>query len=278
MSEGRFGKRLHLASTLWFALCVATVLVIGLRQAGVRWWVLFSLSGYGLVVLLLLITLYLFAIFRGISSSQTVQVEHPLTCTSYYAYFYNVAPFLGGIAGLLGTIGLASSPIQFVTDIALGTLGTTFLAWVVIDPVVGVLETVLSPEGRRHRARRIAQAQAEARYKQQARERLMAEILAQEQEDIQRWRNRFCDEADRLAELLVSQRIDPRCAEKEALEIGVAAWREGGLPCMQFLREMAMEIAQSRSGRQEEICDFISFWWDGVGTWQKPAVEEFATA
>ena len=104
MSGGRTLKRVHLASTVWFIVCVGHILVLALRQAGVNWWVVFSLSGYGVLIVLLLISLYLFAIFRGVARSQKTEIEHPLTTTIYYSVFYDISPFLGLLAGGLGAI------------------------------------------------------------------------------------------------------------------------------------------------------------------------------
>ena len=77
---------IHFVSTAWFILCVGYIGILALRQAGVNWWILFSLTGYGVLIALVLISLYLFAIFRGISSSQKVKVEHPLTCTAFRSH------------------------------------------------------------------------------------------------------------------------------------------------------------------------------------------------
>ncbi|MHC4495602.1 MAG: hypothetical protein ACYSYM_07250 [Planctomycetota bacterium] len=142
----------HIASTIWFILCVGYILTLALRQAGVRWWVVFSLSGHGVLIALVLVSLYLFAIVRGISSSQKVHVEHPLTSTIYYAVFYVTTPFLGTLAGCLGMIGVKTIN-QFLLGIAVGTLWVTFLVWVMVDPVIGLLEMLL-PASRKHRVQR----------------------------------------------------------------------------------------------------------------------------
>ncbi|MHC4323115.1 MAG: hypothetical protein ACYSUX_02460, partial [Planctomycetota bacterium] len=146
----------HIASTAWFILTVGYILITALRQAGIHWWVVFSLSGHGVLIIMVLISLYLFAIYRGISSSQKVHVEHPLTSTIHYAVFYVSAPFLGCLAGLLGMIGIDSTQ-QFLLGVAMGTLGTTFLVWVVVDPLIGLIELVL-PRSRKNRAERQFQA------------------------------------------------------------------------------------------------------------------------
>ena len=115
----------HMASTVWFILSVGYILISALRQAGIHWWVVFSLSGHGVLIILVLVSLYLFAIFRGISSSQKEQLEHPLTSTVYYVVFYVSAPFLGSLAGLLGMIGTHSTS-QFLLGIANILLCKTF--------------------------------------------------------------------------------------------------------------------------------------------------------
>jgi len=91
-------KWLHFASTGWFMLCVGYILVSALRQAGVHWWVIFSLSGFSAIFVFLLIGLYLFAIFRGVDRNQKIEIEHPLTNTNYYLAFYDISPLLGGFA------------------------------------------------------------------------------------------------------------------------------------------------------------------------------------
>ena len=194
-------KKAHIAGTVWFALAVSYIFVLALRQAGVRWWVVFSLSGHGVLIVAVLVSLYLFAIFRGISSSQNVEIEHPLTSSTYYAAFYLLTPFLGGLAGCIGMIGTYSMN-QFVLGIALGTLGVTFMVWVVLDPVIGLLEMLL-PVSRKHRAIRLAQARAERERKQRDRERLLDEVVEQEKLNRRRWREILEPAAARLAGVLI---------------------------------------------------------------------------
>jgi len=211
----------------------------------------------------------LFAIFRGISRAQTIEAEHPLTCTSYYRVFYVTTPFLGGLAGCVGMIG-EDRVGQFVTGITLGTFGATFLVWVIVDPVTGLLEMLLLPSSRRHRLRRLAKARAERERKQKDRERLLAEILAKEELDRRRWQEALRPQAERLAELL-TDRADFKQAEREAVDIGLKAWQMGGLSCMQQLRDMAVAISRERE-QNKEIIDYIPIWWDGVGSWRSPSL------
>jgi hypothetical protein len=266
LSRYRTLRSIHLASMAWFILCIIYILVLTLRQAGVRWWIIFSLSGHSILIIFLLISLYIFAILRGVSSAQAIEPEHPLTRTNYYKGFYVTAPFLGGLAGCIGMIGV-DRITQFAMGIALGTFGTTFLVWVILDPVTGLLETLLSPVSRKHRSVRIAQTKVEREKKQKDRERLLAEVLAKEESDRRRWQQVLRPQAEKLAELLTAEEADFEQAEREAVDIGLKAWQMGGLSCMQQLRDMAIAISTERD-QNKEIADYISFWWDGIGAWR----------
>ncbi len=265
MSEHRTLKSIHLASTAWFILCIIYILVLALRQAGVRWWIIFSLSGHSILIVFLLISLYVFAILRGVSGAQAIEPEHPLTGTSYYKGFYVTAPFLGGLAGCVGMIG-EDRIVQFAAGIALGTFGTTFLVWVILDPVTGLLEMLLPPVSRKHRTERIAQAKVKREKKQKDRERLLTEVLAKEDSERRRWQQVLRPQAEKLAGLLTAEGADFKQAEREAVDIGLKAWQMGGLNCMQQLRDMAIAISRERD-QNKEIVDYIPFWWDGIGNW-----------
>jgi len=272
MTKRRMLKSIHLAGTVWFVLCVGYILVFALRQAGVHWWVIFSLSGYSALIVFLLISIYLFAIFRGVSPGQNIEIEHPLTSTHYYTLFYITTPFLGGLAGCLGMIG-ASAIKEFLLGVALGTFVTTFLVWVIVDPVTALLEMLLPPASRKHRAERLAEAKAEREQRQKEREGKLAEALAKYESDRLRWQEAFKAEAEKLAGLLTTSRSDFVQAELEAVEIGVKAWQVGGLECMRQVRDMAIDL-YSRKDQNKAIVDYISSWWDGIGRWRRPSLQE----
>jgi len=258
-------KIAHMASTIWFILTVGYTLVSAMRQAGIRWWVVFSLSGHGALIIFVLVSLYLLAIFRGVSSSQQVQLEHPLTSTIYYTVFYVSAPFIGSLAGFLGMIGTHSIN-QFILGIAMGTLGTTFLVWVIVDPMLGLLEMLL-PTSRKNRAQRLVQAKAGKEKRQKDRLNLLEEVIAKEDSDRLVWQQALKPQAEKLAGLLISEGGDPKVLEKEAVGIGVKAWQTGGLSCMRELREMAISLCKQKH-QNKDIVDYISFWWDGIGNWR----------
>lgn len=268
MSRQRTLQLIHLASTVWFIICIVYILILTLRQAGVRWWIVFSLSGHGLLIALILISLYLFAIFRGISSSQKVQIEHQLTSTNYYRVFYVITPLLGGFAGCLGMIGI-STVGQFASGVALGTLGTTFLVWVIVDPLTGMLEMLLPSVSRRHRSQRIARAKALRQIRQESHESLLKDVFVKEEQQRQQWREVLKPKAEILAGMLADDEIDFKKIECEAVGIGVQAWQIGGLSCMSELRDMVIDLAKERN---KPVVDYIGVWWDGIGNWRQPSL------
>jgi hypothetical protein len=266
-------KLIHLANTAWFILCVGYILVFALRQAGVHWWIIFSVSGHSTLLVLLLVSLYSFALFRGVGRSQTIEAEHPLTSTNYYMMFYVVTPILGGLAGCVGMIGGVSAIKQFLLGLALGTMGTTFLVWVIVDPVTALLEMLVPAASRKHRAERLAQAKTGREKRQKDREYLIAEVLANEKLDRRRWREVLKPQAEKLAGLLTTNSINFGQAEREAADIGVKAWQTGGVVCMRQLRDMAIELYRQKNGNKA-VVDYISSWWDGIGKWRSPSLQE----
>jgi len=269
MSRREVFKLVHFGSTAWFILCVGYILILALRQAGFRWWVIFSLSGYSALFVFLLVSLYLFAIFRGIDRGQKIEAEHPLTSTSYYAVFYDVSPFLGALAGWIGIAGV-SRVSELLLGIGLGTLATTFLVWIIIDPVTGLVERLL-PASRGHRLERLAQARALRQKRQEAQKRLLSEIEAKEKQQQTGWSEVLHPYAEKLSDLVAGNKSRYEDGESEAVDIGVRAWQMGGLNCMQQLHSMTMEMC-SQKIQDSMVVDYISSWWDGVGSWRNPSV------
>lgn len=256
---------IHMASTVWFILCTSYVFILALWQAGFNWLVIFSLSGYWVLIIVLLISLYLFAIFRGASPRPSMEKEHPLTSTAYYITFYVSTPFLGAIAGLLSLVGDVEigSPLSRIT---LGTIIATFLTWIAVDPITGLLE-LLAPGPKRHRVERLARAQIQKQLEQENRHKMLDRLFEQERENERLWKEAFAPQAERLARLLASDGYNFSKAEQEAINIGVEAWTKGGLMCMRYLRNMATEIFKQQYGERQFV-DYISAWWDGIGRWR----------
>ncbi|MCJ7730095.1 MAG: hypothetical protein MUO27_09500 [Sedimentisphaerales bacterium] len=265
MSQRNTLKVIHLVGTIWFMVCVGYLLVLTLHQAGFNWWLIFSLSGHSVLLLFLLISLYLFAIFGATGKGQRIAVEHPLTSTGPYLAFYVSAPLLGIFAGAAAMTG-ETRIAQFFSGIALGTLAATFLTWVIVDPLASMLETLI-PAGREHRLQRLAADKRRREERQRDREELLGQLLVQQEQDRRRWQALLMPDAEKLTMLLRASRSNFEEAEHQAVDIGVHAWQIGGLDCMRRLRDMAMELYKEKY-QNLTIPDHISNWWDGIGSWR----------
>lgn len=148
-------RGIHVAATVWFVACAGYLVAIELRQVGFSWWLVFSLSGYSTSMLLLLVCLYLFALVHGIRGARRTKAEHPLTSAGCYMFLYVSTPLIAGLCAAAGTDD-ASGTSTYLIHIATTTLKATFVTWIVIDPVVGLMEMDL-PASRRRRAERSAQ-------------------------------------------------------------------------------------------------------------------------
>ena len=269
MSVRRTLKITHLASTVWFMLCIGYLFVLVLHQAGFNWWLIFSLSGHSALLIFLLISLYLFTIFGAGGKEQGIAVEHPLTTTGPYLAFYVSAPILGVLAGTVAMAG-ETRITQFLTGIALGTLAVTFLTWVIVDPLASMLET-LSPTSREHRFQRLAEGKRQREERQRNREELLGRLFAQQEQDRRRWQVLLTPDAEKLTVLLSTNRANFEQAECQAVGIGVRAWQIGGLDCMRRLHGMALELYKDKY-QNLTITDHISNWWDGIGSWRNTTV------
>jgi hypothetical protein len=147
-------KRIHAVATVWFVACVGYLVAVGLRRAGFNWWLILSLSGYSTSMLLLLICLYLCVFVHGIRGARRSEAEHPLTGTACYMFLYVSIPLLAGLRAAAGTNDAPGTSASLIC-IATVTLKATFIAWIVVDPLVGLLEMDL-PASRSHRAERLA--------------------------------------------------------------------------------------------------------------------------
>jgi len=269
MSSPRMLKLVHFSSTAWFVASAGFLLILALRQAGVNWWVIFSLSGYSAVLIFLLISLYLFAIFKGVV--QPAKPEHPLTTSIYYMTFYDVSPFLGAFAALISKAG-GGNTAQQLAIIGIGTLATTFFVWIVLDPAIASVEMML-PASREHHRQRQAHIKAMRQKQQIDNDRLLAKLQEKEALEQQQLRKFLPPMADKLAVLLGDYSTKGSQIEQEVVQIGARAWRLGGIICMRQLHEMATE-AHKEQFQSQRFIDHIAFWWDGIGNWHAPALVE----
>ena len=257
---------IHFSSTGLFLASVGYLLVFALRQGGAQWWLIFSLGGVSAVIAFVLVSVYLFAIFRGVVRSQQPAIEHPLTSSMSYMVFYDIVPFLGAAGGVIGMFGTIDVN-EFFLGVSYNTLIATFFVWIVLDPAIGLLEYVL-PAGRSHRSVRLAQAKAERERKEREQQALLADVQAKMANERTRWQEILQPQARQLAGLVSAEDRDQHRAEAEAVDMGVRAWQTGGLGCMEQLYRMAIDIYRQRCSKDTLGIDTISRWWDGIGGWR----------
>lgn len=270
MASNRLLKFIHIASTVWFIASGTFLVLIALREAGLQWWIIFSLSGHSGVLIFFLTLVYSFAIFRGVSRSQKIEAEHPLTCSRSYLAFYDVSPFLGTLAGL-SVWTFTHNTFELVVYMAIGSLCSTFLVWILVDPGISICEMVL-PVSRRLRKERIAETRELQRRIHEDNERLMEELLEMESINAKQHEIELRSPATELADLLGYHNIGCANIEAQVVEMGGYAWQLGGIACMRQLRKMA-EAAFKEKYKEAVAIDRIGIWWDGIGTWRKPIVE-----
>ncbi len=258
-------KRIHLAGTAWFVACAGFLLTLAMRQAGAGWWLIFSVGGYSLVFTFVIVSIYLFAVYRGVVRSDISQ-EYPLTSSLYYMAFYDMCPFLGAVAALLSG-SAAGGWTGLLSTVAMGSLATTFFVWVIVDPLIGIAEMYL-PVSRRLRLERLEAARRQRLERQIESERLLDNLFHQEELNHQQWQPALAPMAERLAAIVADQSALAQ-NEAEVVQIGAAAWRLGGLPCMRRLHEMA--AAEHTRHSNTKVADYVALWWDGIGTWRGPS-------
>lgn len=266
MNRARFLKRVHVCGTLWFLLCAAVLLILSLRQAGFRWWVVFSISGYSAVMLFFLFTIYLFAIYQGVVRSQN-PTEHPLTTSSPYIILYDVAPFLGLISGILASSSL--SWILLLNAVAQGTLAITVMIWVVIDPLVGLVESVL-PASTAARRERVHKQRCLKIHLKHENEQLLIRLEQQENALRTQWADVFAPYSKEAATLLCTDQDQSERTQRRLIELGAMAWQQGQFTCMQQLHQMILR--EIRHHPDPPTVDFAALWWDGIGVWRRPEI------
>jgi len=259
-------RYLHVAGTAWFVVCLVFMLLVSLHRANVQWVVLFPLAGPGLLALLLLISVYLFALFRGMSGSNKLADEHPVTSTRLYKGFYATVPFWGSVVGFAASTEPMGSEGFFVM-IALGGLFMTFVVWVLVDPVLGSLETIVPASARQAMLRRRARERHDARLREEKRQALLTEVLAAEERQAEVLRRGLEPRVDALCALLARQADAPAEFDRQVVGLGLEAWRMGGKEGMETLWRLAQEHCGGGTacGRGLALVESL---WEGVGSWR----------
>jgi len=270
MNLRRVLKLMHVTGTLWLALCASFLLILALRQAGVGWWVVFSLSGFSGVAFFFLLSIYLFAIFRGVTRKQMAR-EHPLTTSPAYILFYDLCPFIGALAGLI-SLGLLSilSPLEILSITAEGTLAMTFVVWILSDPFISAAEGLL-PASVAAKRERLAMENQARQQKEEEKQHLLEQIRSFDKKAKEQWNHLLLPLSRELTDHLTAKLPVQEQIRQKAIEFGTKAWQLGGIACMQYLLRL---INQQLQERQQEPSLHVAFLWDGIGKWRKPPLRE----
>lgn len=255
-------KQLHIISTLWFLGAVFYLLITALRQQGVHWWVIFTFSGPSLLIVLILVSLYLFAIYRGVVRNEYTQAEHPLTRAQSYMLLYDVCPVLGTLAAL-AAITAADDVNQALSIISMGTLFVTFSVWIIIDPAISLIELLL-PNSRASRSERIEKHREQKEKQKAENEHLFEHIKIKEQQQLEHWQTNLKDKSDKIVELINSKEHQ---IDKSIIDIGLYAWQLGGTECMKYLYNSIMEKL-GNTPQSKPLLNKIALHWEGIGTWR----------
>lgn len=256
----RVKKILHFASTAWLVVSFLYIFINALRYWGVKWWLIFSLSGYSLLVLLLLISFYLFAIYNGLVRNERIEKEHPLTRTTHYMFLYDMSPFIGALAALFA-ITSADNISQALTVIAIGTFAVTFIFWIVVDPILNLVEASL-PQSIEYRKQRLEKERKEKQKQKLEHERLLEDLKSQEIELLNTWQRKIQPLAGEISDILNDDTIRN---SPVIVDYGLKAWQIGGKECMNLLKSKVVELAESPI--KEHASVMIDLNWSGIGEW-----------
>lgn len=254
----------HGAATFQLAGSAALVIFWTLKDAGFNYLALFSLSVQGVMVVGLGVLVYGFAAFRGAVGRRT-SVEFPLTGSYPYRTYYLVTPVLGGFMSGIDYL-LAEGLVEGLRGLALGTVITAFVVWVVTDPIIGIIESLL-PASRRRRSQRRA-LQVAAREERTRRNRdLLSRLREDKQARLSALEPVLARHRDRLVRILEDSRWDADAGIEAGATIGFELWRLDGIDCM---KEMYSSIVQS-CGRSADgyPASHLEYWWDGIGEWRQ---------
>jgi hypothetical protein len=149
---------------------------------------------------------------------------------------------------------------------SVGSVASTFLMWIIIDPLAGLLEMFL-PSSRMRRRIRVKNLQELRKREFEKRKNILEEISRSCQYDRLKWQQILENDANELARLISRNRIDDKCTEMKVVELGVKAFRIGGIECMRHLYFMTRQICERKMQVVPNL-DYISIWWDGIGSWR----------
>jgi len=256
-------RTLHVIVTAQFFFAAAVIIAYFFLESDSPGWAAFSLSAQTLVLLVLAVLAYAFAVARGVVGERN-RDEHPFTAYYPYRLFYLVVPILSGIAGALFYL-FTEGTREILRGAALGTVLPACVIWLFIDPLIGLVESLL-PGARRLRRLRLQKKRARQQERARRKEILLRNIRDERLARLEQLRPFIRDRAERLAALLLETGGDLHSRADAAALIGLEVWQAGGLPLM---KELAADtLLRLPEPRHQALARLLDDWWDTVGDWR----------
>lgn len=204
------------------------------------------------------------ALFALLLRRKARSIEHPLTSSNIYRYFYYLSPFIGAAAGAVVVIGINGTGGLLV--IATGSALITSAVWLIIDPAVTILE-LFGPNSIRLRRARARISKSRIQRRKSHKLQLIEEARLQNMSVQADWQHALEPYANELAALVTDTSGSEAHRRARAIDIALHASKMGGRQCMQHLYHMARRACREKT-QDDWIAHNISVWWDGVGGWR----------
>jgi hypothetical protein len=214
--------------------------------------------------LLIAAMVYAVALTTVILRRKARAIEHPLTGADSYRFFYYLCPFVGAGAGAIAIVG-SGLTTNGLTTVAAGVVLATAIVWIVIDPVITVVE-FCGPRSRRLRRVRAVRAKAKRLALKAEKQRILEEARSQSTSIQSHWEDALMPCAQELADLVTDTDEPEALRRARAIDIALHASRMGGRRCMQYLYHMACKACREKTD-DDWVAHNISVWWDGIGGW-----------
>jgi len=254
----------HIIVTVQYLLSATVVVAWILSYTGLHWPIVFSLLVQGLALMGLGALVYGFLAFRG-SVGERRPAEHPFSSSIYYRFLYLLLPVLGGLVGSID-YSLAVGPLYGLLGLAFGTVFVASVMWLVIDPVVGLVESSFG-ESRQLRRERLAVEREQREQRRREKQRFIDRLIAEQEARLAKLRPGLERHALRLQELLLASAEDPWRGCEEGAWIGLVTWQLAGPQVMKELYATTARLC-GQAGRSDVLAH-LDYWWDGVGGWRR---------
>ncbi len=255
MKNEKVLKYVHFLSMCFFLLSAGYMLSYILMQK-TRNSFFVSLSGLSTLIFGAIVFFYLLAFIKSLTLNNYYKAEHPFTSSIYYMIFYDLSPFIGA-SGAIIAMSMLKEIDSKMLFISIGTLISSFLVWILLDPLIQVSEMLL-PSSLKYKKKRKKHLKAIKKAHKNAQLNVLKEIKESEKE--LKSQRVFQEMSLKLFEAL----NDNEPEENEIIDLGLKAWQIGKIQGMQQLFEMTFKNEKDKQIKGKRL----SYIWDGIGSWK----------